>query len=121
MAGMPHNLAGNAGPVPPRGYLPIEEHGIVGDLRTVALVAGETDELFIRTDFWQDWFCQSRYPGRWREMVQRSALALKLLVYHPTGALVAAPTTSPARAARRRTQLGLPLRWLRDARSPSTR
>lgn len=38
MAGMPHNLPGNAGPVPPRGYLPIEEHGIVGDLRTVALV-----------------------------------------------------------------------------------
>src|ERR1700726_3847076 len=38
MAGMSYRLADNAGPVPPTGYLPIEEHGIVGDLRTVALV-----------------------------------------------------------------------------------
>ena len=59
------------------------------------LVAGEADQLFLRTqEYWQNWIGQSRYRGRWREMVHRSALALKLLVYHPTGALVAAPTTS---------------------------
>ncbi|HEX2823306.1 MAG TPA: hypothetical protein VHO07_24580, partial [Streptosporangiaceae bacterium] len=39
-----------------------------------SLAAGETEELFTRTsDFWQGWVSQSRYRGRWREMVQRSA------------------------------------------------
>jgi GH15 family glucan-1,4-alpha-glucosidase len=56
---------------------------------------GEAEDLFTRTQrYWQSWLRQSRYQGRWREMVLRSALVLKLLVYRPTGALVAAPTTS---------------------------
>jgi GH15 family glucan-1,4-alpha-glucosidase len=44
--------------------------------------------------FWQDWLGQSTYRGRWREMVARSAITLKLMTYAPTGAVVAAPTTA---------------------------
>src|SRR5215472_13369821 len=43
--------------------------------------------------FWRSWLRRSTYTGRWREMVTRSAMTLKLMTYAPTGALVAAPTT----------------------------
>jgi GH15 family glucan-1,4-alpha-glucosidase len=45
------------------------------------------------TRFWRDWVQKSTYTGRWREMVSRSAMTLKLLTYDPTGAPVAAATT----------------------------
>jgi GH15 family glucan-1,4-alpha-glucosidase len=44
--------------------------------------------------FWRSWLSKGSYRGRWREMVNRSALLLKLLTFEPTGAIVAAPTCS---------------------------
>ncbi|HSQ54643.1 MAG TPA: glycoside hydrolase family 15 protein, partial [Gemmata sp.] len=56
---------------------------------------GEAEDRFRETvEFWQRWLGRCSYRGRWREIVKRSALALKLLTYEPTGAIIAAPTTS---------------------------
>jgi GH15 family glucan-1,4-alpha-glucosidase len=53
----------------------------------------EVRELFTQTrEFWRNWLGRSRYKGRWREQVERSAITLKLLTYAPTGAPVAAAT-----------------------------
>ncbi|KZT69354.1 glycoside hydrolase family 15 protein [Daedalea quercina L-15889] len=46
------------------------------------------------TQYWNTWIKQSTYEGAWKEAVHRSALALKLLIYEPTGAVVASPTFS---------------------------
>ncbi|MFJ1747825.1 glycoside hydrolase family 15 protein [Streptomyces sp. NPDC088116] len=55
--------------------------------------AETAEELFEATvAFWRRWLSQSMYTGRWREMVHRSALTLKMLTHEPTGAIVAAPT-----------------------------
>ena len=56
---------------------------------------GEAEELFRDTvAYWRRWLSKCTYAGRWREMVHRSALTLKLLSFEPTGAIVAAPTCS---------------------------
>ncbi|KAG6293132.1 hypothetical protein E4U09_003129 [Claviceps aff. purpurea] len=44
--------------------------------------------------FWHDFIRQSTYKGRWREVVSRSLMILKLMTYEPTGAIVASPTFS---------------------------
>jgi len=50
-------------------------------------------EAFKRTvNFWRRWVARSTYGGRWREMVHRSALTLKLLTSRQHGSMVAAPT-----------------------------
>ena len=44
--------------------------------------------------FWFNWISQSKYTGRWHEVISRSLLILKLLTFEPTGAIIAAPTFS---------------------------
>ena len=44
--------------------------------------------------YWFNWISRSKYKGRWREVVNRSLMILKLLTYEPTGAIIAAPTFS---------------------------
>ncbi|MER5452436.1 glycoside hydrolase family 15 protein [Streptomyces sp. NPDC002764] len=56
---------------------------------TVEGLTGQFEEVSL---FWQHWLRQSRYRGRWPELVHRSVITLKLLTYAPTGALVAAAT-----------------------------
>jgi len=50
--------------------------------------------LYSTTKYWNDWIRNSTYSGSWKEAVHRSALALKLLIYESTGAVVASPTFS---------------------------
>jgi GH15 family glucan-1,4-alpha-glucosidase len=59
------------------------------------VTADEAGELARATvAAWRGWLAQSTYAGRWRERVNRSALTLARLTYAPTGAIVAAATTS---------------------------
>jgi GH15 family glucan-1,4-alpha-glucosidase len=58
-----------------------------------ARLAGEA--LLTETlQYWRRWLAQCRYTGRWREIVYRSAMVLKLMTFMPTGAIVASPTCS---------------------------
>ena len=98
-----------------RGTVPLEPHGAdaratwharSGEVGGFVLESAAGDDL-ARIDpndvldmfnatvrFWREWLGRSSYRGRWQEAVHRSAMTLKLMTYAPTGALVAAPTTS---------------------------
>ena len=76
----------------------------------------ELDKLIEDTSqFWRDWLHRSTYRGRWREMVSRSAMTLKLMTYAPTGALVAAPTAGLPELTGGERNWDYRYTWIRDA------
>lgn len=65
--------------------------------------------------FWKTWIGKSKYKGRWREIVHRSALMLKLLISREHGSLIAAPTFSLPEAIGGVRNWDYRYTWLRDA------
>src|SRR5215217_6568634 len=65
--------------------------------------------------FWRGWLAGSTYRGRWREMVARSAITLKLMTYAPTGGLVAAPTAGLPEQVGGERNWDYRYTWIRDA------
>jgi len=81
-----------------------------------ALSEQQSEQLFNDTvAYWRKWVANGTYTGRWREMMNRSALALKLLTYEPTGAIVAAPTCSLPESLGGARNWDYRYTWIRDA------
>ncbi|MFE2011425.1 glycoside hydrolase family 15 protein [Streptomyces sp. NPDC059491] len=120
------------------GPIALERDG--GDVRaTVELSAGQraaavitldapgaeppppADETSLRAafdgvrSFWHEWISRCRYRGRWQQQVNRSAITLKLLTYAPSGAPVAAATTSLPEQVGGERNWDYRYTWVRDA------
>ncbi len=78
-------------------------------------LAGAAQALARTHDYWRQWARGCAYEGDYRELLLRSALVLKLMTFEPTGAIVAAPTTSLPEAIGAARNWDYRFCWLRDA------
>jgi GH15 family glucan-1,4-alpha-glucosidase len=81
------------------------------------VVSAATEERLLQqtVDYWHRWLSKCTYQGRWREMVYRSALVLKLCTFGPTGAIVASPTCSLPESVGGPRNWDYRFTWVRDA------
>jgi GH15 family glucan-1,4-alpha-glucosidase len=74
------------------------------------------DQLWRTQEFWREWITQGVFPDHpWRTYLQRSALTLKGLTYAPTGALLAAATTSLPETPGGERNWDYRYAWIRDS------
>ncbi|POA83851.1 glycoside hydrolase family 15 protein [Pseudomonas protegens] len=89
---------------------------ILGGVDDLRVRHGDSELHITRTlKFWRDWIGQSNYRGRWREMVNRSALALKLLTSRRHGAILAAATFGLPESPGGERNWDYRYTWVRDA------
>ncbi len=87
-----------------------------GELASPADVDEANEQIAETTRFWRSWLGRARIPDhRWRDPVQRSALTIKGLTYMPTGATVAALTTSLPETPGGERNWDYRYTWLRDS------
>jgi GH15 family glucan-1,4-alpha-glucosidase len=88
-----------------------------GDPRAVPANADDAwQQVYETADFWRAWLNMGEFPDHpWRSHLQRAALTLKGLTYAPTGALIAAPTTSLPETPGGERNWDYRYSWVRDA------
>jgi GH15 family glucan-1,4-alpha-glucosidase len=87
-----------------------------GDASPPETFAAAHERLAATGDFWHEWISRGRFPDHpWRTYLQRSALTLKGLIYAPTGALLAAATSSLPETPGGERNYDYRYSWLRDS------
>ncbi len=91
------------------------EHISKESTRDIDLEEFVTKSLYDTVNYWKNWIDQSRYGGRWREMVNRSSLVLKLLTSYNYGSIIAAGTFSLPESIGGSRNFDYRYTWIRDA------